>query len=84
MDSITSILLILEFLANSGVSYRVVNNYISALKFACDSYSWSLQAFESPFVKRMLIGMMFSIRRDPVRRIIIEANTGDFQTLQYF
>ena len=70
LDNVTTILLFLEFLANSGLSSRVIHNYVSALKFLFDSYAWSTAVVDSSLIKRTLRGIKFLIRRDPIPKDI--------------
>ena len=65
LDEVTTVLLFLEFLATNGLSSRVIVNYVSALKFAFDSYGWSTMVFESPVIRWMLRGIKFSISKQP-------------------
>ena len=65
LDPVTSVLLFLEFLATNALSQRVIVNYVSALKFAFDSYGWCTTVFESPLIRRMLRGIKFSICKQP-------------------
>ena len=65
LDDATSVLLFLKFLAFNGLSYRVINNYVSALKFFFESYTWTLQVFESHLIRRMLRGIKLSVYKQP-------------------
>ena len=53
-DGPTCVMMFLEFLASNGITFRVVNNYVSALKFAFSTYGWNLDVFECVLVKRLL------------------------------
>ena len=64
LDSVTCVLL-LEFLAANGLSFRVINNYMSALKFYFQSYSWSVEVLESHLVRRMMKGIRTSVQKNP-------------------
>ena len=43
-------MLFLEFLASNGMTFRVINNYVSALKFAFATYGWDLGVFGCAWV----------------------------------
>ena len=58
-------LVFLEFLAANALSFRVVINNISALKYMFVRYAWSVAVFEDPMVKRMLKGISYTIRSQP-------------------
>ena len=68
MDSVSTLLLFLEFLASNALTYRVVMNYMSALKSMFGKYGWSPLAFESPLVKRMLKGINYTVHNQPTPR----------------
>ena len=68
LDQVTSVLF-LEFLATNALSQRVIVNYVSALKFAFDSYGWCTTVFESPLIRRMLRGIKFSISKQPSPKV---------------
>ena len=55
----------LEFLAANAMSFRVVMNYVSALKYIFARYSWSVAVFDDPIVKRMLKGINYTVRPQP-------------------
>ena len=59
-DSSGCIMLFLEFLASNGMTFRVVNNYVSALKFAFATYRWDQGVFDCAWVKRLLRGIKYS------------------------
>ena len=50
----------LEFWASNGMTFRVVNNYVSALKFAFSTYGWDSNVFECVLVKQLLKGIRYS------------------------
>ena len=54
----------LEFLAANTLSFRVLMNYVSALKYMFARYAWSMDVFEKPIVKRMLRGINYSVHSD--------------------
>ena len=54
--------LFLEFLVANALTYRVVMNYVSALKYRYGSYGWSVQVFESSLVKRLLKGVNYTVQ----------------------
>ena len=56
-DSAACVMLFLEFLANNGMTFRVVNNYVSALKFAFATYDWNHSVFDCAWVKCLLRGI---------------------------
>ena len=41
-----------EFLAANAMSFRVVMNYVSALKYMFARYAWSVAVFDDPMVKK--------------------------------
>ena len=49
-DGVQTILLFIELLASNALSYRVVMNYISALKHKFNHYGWSCASFSHPLV----------------------------------
>ena len=51
LDSVPTILVFIEFLAANALTYRVIVNYMSALKCMFGKYGWSTLAFESPLVR---------------------------------
>ena len=65
MDSVSTLLVFLEFLASNAMTYRVVMNYVSALKYMFGKYGWSMHVFESPLVKRMLKGINYTVHTQP-------------------
>ena len=68
LDNVNCVLLFLEFLAINGLSFRVINNYMSALKFYFESYSWSLGVLESHLVRRMMRDIRTSVQKNPTPR----------------
>ena len=66
LDCVSTIILVfLEFLTANALSFRVVMNYVSALKYMFAKYAWSLEVFERPIVKRMLKGINYTVRSQP-------------------
>ena len=55
----------LEFLATNAMSFRVVMNYVSALKYMFARYAWSVTVFDDPMVKRMLNGISYTVCPQP-------------------
>ena len=41
------------------------NNYVSALKFSFETYTWSLQVFESHLIRRLLRGIKSLVHKQP-------------------
>ena len=64
-DSVPTILEFLELLAANALTYRVIVNYVSALKCMFGKYGWSTQTFESPLVKRILKGVNYTVHTPP-------------------
>ena len=64
-DSISSVFCFLEFLAGNALSFRVVNNYVSALKYHFARYGWTLSIFESALVRRFHRGLQYSVPANP-------------------
>ena len=58
----------LEFLAANSLSFRVILNYLSALKHYFARYSWDHQSIESPLISRMIRGIKLSIHKQPSPR----------------
>ena len=58
-------MMFLDFLTSNTLSFRVVMNYVSALKYMFAKYVWSLDVFEKPVVKRKLIGINYTVRSQP-------------------
>ena len=50
----------LQFFASNSLSFRVINNYFSALKFYCARYQWDISVFEDSPVKKMMRGFQYS------------------------
>ena len=69
-DSYGCIMLFLEFLASNGMTYRVVNNYVSALRFAFATYGWDENVFQCAWVKRLLKGIKHSCHRQPTPKAL--------------
>ena len=65
MDSPTALLVFIEFLAANALTYRVIMNYVSALKFMFGRYGWSMQVFDSPLVTRMLKTINYTVHTVP-------------------
>ena len=82
LDSVPTILVFIEFLAANALTYRVIVNYVSALKCMFGKYGWSTQAFESPLVKRILRGVKKqSIQPLPQRLVFLATNKGDLPSV---
>ena len=60
------IMLFLEFFASNGMTFRVVNNYVSA--FA--TYGWDQNVFDCAWVKRLLRGIKYSCHRHPTPKAL--------------
>ena len=69
-DSYGCIMLFLEFLASNGMTFRVVNNYVSALKFAFATYGWDQNVFDCAWVRRLLRGIKYSCHRQPTPKAL--------------
>ena len=65
LDCVSTIIVFLEFLTANALSFRVVMNYVSALKYMFAKYAWSIEVFEQPIVKRMLKGINYTVRSQP-------------------
>ena len=65
LDCISTIMVFLEFLAANAMSFRVVMNYVSALKYMFARYSWSVAVFDDPMVKRTLKGINYTVQIQP-------------------
>ena len=65
LDCRSTMLVFLEFLAANALSFRVVMDYISALKYMFVKYAWSVAVFEDPMIKRMLKGISYTVRSQP-------------------
>ena len=61
LTSMQTVLLFLEFLASNALSYRVIMNYVSALKYMFKRYDWSCTNFSHPLVLRLLKGVNYSV-----------------------
>ena len=64
-DATSSVLCFLEFLAGNALSFRVVNNHVSALKYHFARYRWTLSVFESALVRRFLRELQYSVPANP-------------------
>ena len=65
IDSVPMVMCFLEFLASNALSFRVINNYISALKHYTMRYQWNDQVFEESLIKRLMRGLEYSILTKP-------------------
>ena len=65
LDCVSTIMVFLEFLAANALSFRVVMNYVSVLKYMFARYAWSMEVFEKLIIKRMLRGINYSVRSQP-------------------
>ena len=61
----SSVLCFLEFLAANALTFRVINNYMSALKHHFARYSWGINVFESPLVRKFLCGLQYTVPPNP-------------------
>ena len=61
LNSRSTIITSPEFLARNALSYRVIMNYVSALKFHFCHYQIPTAVFEDYFVKRLLRGIQYSV-----------------------
>ena len=50
-----------SFLAANAITFRVVMNYVSALKYTFARYVRSLRVFENSMIKRMLRGISYTV-----------------------
>ena len=64
-DCVSAIMVFLEFLAANAMTFRVVMNYVSALKYMFVRYGWSVDVFENPMIKRMLRGINYTVHTQP-------------------
>ena len=70
-DSSACVMRFLEFLASNGMTFRVVNNYVSALKFAfATTYGWNQGVFDCAWVKRLLRGIKYSCHRQSTSKAL--------------
>ena len=67
------ILLFLEFLATSSLSYRVILKYMSALKYMFARYGWLSSVLEAPKVRRMLDRIKLSTRQAPSPKMVFSS-----------
>ena len=70
LDSPPVVLLFLEFLASQTLSYRVILNYVSALKYMFTRYAWHTKVLDLPIVRRMLDGIKLTVRQAPLPKMI--------------
>ena len=68
LDNMKCVLLFLVFLAVNSLSFRVINNYMSAMKFYFELHAWSMEALESHLVKCMLRGIKTSVQTNSTPR----------------
>ena len=54
----------LEFLARNAL-FRVINNYILALKYHFVRYNWRVESLEAVLVKKVLRGLQYSVSSKP-------------------
>ena len=54
LDAVRTVLLFTEFLASNSISYRVIMNYISALKHMFTRYGWDGSVFSAPILNNLL------------------------------
>ena len=52
LDSTPTLMCFLQFLASNSLSFRVINNYLSTLKFYFARYQWNISVFEDSMVKK--------------------------------
>ena len=70
-DQVPLLLLFLEFLVTNSLSFPVILNYISALKYAFTRYSWQVAIFQAPLVKHMLDGIKLSTHHQPAPKAVL-------------
>ena len=73
-DSVSSVLCFLEFLAANALTFRVINNYMSALKHHFARYSWGIDVFESPLVRKFLRGLQYTVPPNPQPKGLFSLN----------
>ena len=60
-----TVLLFTEFLASNSISYRVIMNYISALKHMFTRYGWDGSVFSAPILNSLLQSIKLSFPLTP-------------------
>ena len=65
LDAQASVLLFLEFLSVQCISYRVICNYMSALKYFFSRYTWRAEVLSNPLLQRMLRGIRMTTYAPP-------------------
>ena len=65
LDAQASVLLFLEFLSVQCISYRVICNYMSALKYFFSCYTWRAEVLSNPLLQRMLRGIHMTTHTPP-------------------
>ena len=65
LDAQASVLLFLEFLSVQCISYRVICNYMSALKYFFSRYTWRAEVLSNPLLQRMLRGIRMTTHVPP-------------------
>ena len=64
-DASATLMCFLQFLALNSLSFRVINNYMSAPKFYFARCQSDVSVFENSMVKRMLRGIQYSCVATP-------------------
>ena len=65
LDAQSTVLCFLQFLAGNNLSFRIISNYISAMKHFFMRYKWNERVFEDVLVKRLLRGIQYSSVQKP-------------------
>ena len=65
LDAQSTVLLFMEFLAAQCLSYRVICNYMSALKYFFSRYTWRVEVLSNPVIQRMLRGIRMTTYTSP-------------------
>ena len=75
-----TVMCFLQFLAPNSLSFRVINNYVTALKFYFPRYAWDVRVFEALLVRKMLRGIQCSTFIVPNTEgiVLVTSNSRDF------
>ena len=57
-------------MASQTLSYCVILNYVSALKYMFTRYTWNAKVLDLPIIKCMLDGIKLTVRQAPLPKMI--------------
>ena len=64
-DGVQTLLMFIELLASNALSYHMVMNYISALKYMFHRYGWLCASLSHLLVLQLLKSVNYSVRPNP-------------------